>query len=111
MKHSEKDGGAGPLSVPKDTSLELAKPRSIEIALLRKAKGLAASSAVEAVTTLVDLMRNSPADKIRLEAAKAILERGVGRTKEEFELPPVDVMDVSEAEIEEVLREDEPGKT
>lgn len=87
----------------RDTRLELAKPKDLELVLLRQAKGMAASSSPEAVSTLVYLMRNSKMDKIRLEAAKAILERGVGRTREEAMLPPSDQSDYTIEEIEREL--------
>lgn len=87
----------------RETSLELAKPMDVELALLRKAKGMAASASPEAVATMIDLMRNSKMDKIRLEAAKAILERGAGRTKEEITLPPSTQADYTVEELEREL--------
>jgi hypothetical protein len=37
---------------------------------------------VEAIETLVTLMRNSPDDRVRLLAADKLLERGFGKVKE-----------------------------
>lgn len=99
------------MSKNKDTKMELVKPPERYIRALHEAKSAAAAASVEAVSKLVDLMRNSDSDKIQLEAAKAIIERGMGRTREEIDVKPTQVVDVTDAEIERILNEPEPGGT
>ena len=46
-----------------------------------KVAGLARSYTVEAIETLVDLMRHSEDDRVRGTAAQALLDRGWGKAK------------------------------
>ena len=48
-----------------------------------KVAGLARSYTVEAVETLVDLMRHSKDDRVRGTASQALLDRGWGKAKVE----------------------------
>lgn len=56
--------------------------RSIENKVLADVRALARSHCIDAIKTLVDLMKTGE-NRIRLAAAMAILDRGVGKPREE----------------------------
>ena len=51
-----------------------------------KVAGLARSYTVEAIETLVDLMRHSEDDRVRGTAAQALLDRGWGKARVQWSL-------------------------
>ena len=57
---------------------------------------LAWSYLTEAIETLVELMRNARDDRVRGTAAKALLDRGFGKPKEEIKNTNADFRDTLE---------------
>jgi hypothetical protein len=59
------------------------KPRSVKASADASSKEQAAEFAGEAVRTLVELMRNSGSDPVRVAAARELLDRAHGKPKAE----------------------------
>ena len=57
---------------------------------------LARSYSTEAIETLVELMRSARDDRVRGTAAKALLDRGFGKPKEEIQNTNADFRDTLE---------------